>query len=197
MDDLLLDVFRFGHFIGLALGLGLAFYADFRVLRNFGAPLSRRESDFIHMIHGPLVFAVLVLWASGLGILVLKTGLDPALISAKLCAKLIVVTILTANAWALAKYVLPVLDSAVGKPIWRLPTERFAQVMVFGAISATSWTLALCLGVFSIAKQLPAEILFGFIGASYSCAVLGAIVIAHLPRMLEGVELREAIRIKI
>ena len=189
-DALRLDAIRFVHFVGLALGLGLAFYADFRVIRHFGAPLKQSDVDFIHMIHRPLIVALLILWASGLTILVIKTGLDPALISAKLAAKLLVVAILTANAWALAYHVLPVLREAVGEPLWMLPLPQFSKVLIFGSISATSWALALGLGVFGIAKTLPPELLFGLIGLVYSSALLGAgtivfgaMIAMHLPNM--------------
>ncbi len=188
LDTLRLDTARFVHFIGLALGIGLAFFADFRMLRHFGAPVSKDDVDFIHMIHGPLIVALCLLWVSGLTILVIKTGLDPALISAKLSAKLMVVMILTINAWALARYVMPTLREAIGSPLWMLPPPDFAKVLLFGAISATSWALALCLGVFGVAKAMPPDVLFGLIGSAYSGAllvatimVLGAMIAVHMP----------------
>jgi hypothetical protein len=82
------------------------------------------------------------LWATGLGLIALDTGFDPAMIAArpKLVAKLIAVTVLTGNGVLLHHHAFPMLRQAM------LPPARLAVVAALGAISTVTWTFAAFVG---------------------------------------------------
>ncbi len=89
------------------------------------------------------LWSLLILWASGLGV-VLLDGIDPAAwLSGQplLLAKLTVVALLTVSSWVLHRYAFP----TVGRPSRKIRRNTW-RVAALGAFSSVSWGYALFLG---------------------------------------------------
>jgi hypothetical protein len=135
MDPLLVvrQGLLFLHLVAFALAFAEIVRADFRLLR---AP----RIDFAGLDTSARLVgvALLALWITGLGLVALDTGFDPAAIAAKpkLVAKLIAVTVLTGNGVLLHHYAFPVLRSGARSHV------RVATIAALGAVSSVSWTYA-------------------------------------------------------
>ncbi len=115
--------------------------------------------------------ALLVLWATGLGLTAIDTGMDPAVLAAKgkLLAKIAVVSVLSLNGVALHYLAFPRFTQRQSDP-WQaaiLPT-------VLGAISTTSWLFAAFLGASKALAPVPATTLLNL----YALALLVATLVA-------------------
>lgn len=184
--ELFLDAVRFSHLVGVAMGLGLGIYADARFVKGLGRPMLPSRVAELRRIHDHVAVALVVLWTSGLGLLWLRTGFDPAQMSPKLLTKLAIVGILTLNARVIGAIALPILERAVERRFADLPAAQRLALGVAGGVSCASWTAALGLGVFTAAKGLgPAELLTAM-GATYAAALLGGIGLALLAPVLAG-----------
>ena len=83
------------------------------------------------------------LWLTGLALIGLDTGLNPAALAAKpkLLAKLTVVGLLSLNGLALHRYAFPALSAPAA-----LPKRAARWCALFGAISSVSWLYAAFVG---------------------------------------------------
>lgn len=181
-DPIVVDVLRSLHLIGLALGLGLAIFADLRATSGLLRPLTSEDLRLLHRTHRTVVAALALLWATGLGLLFMRTGFDPALIADKVWAKLGVVVVLTLNACVMGGIALPVLRDNRGWAIAELPAHLRVRLLMAGGVSAASWMCALLLGAISALRPLPLDVLLPMIAAVYLAALCGAaLVTAVLP----------------
>lgn len=190
-DHLALDLVRFAHFIGLALGLGLALFADLRFLGNLVRRLVPDDMALIERLHVTVARALIVMWVSGIALLYLRTGFELAAFTPKLQAKLVVVTILTLNAILISRLALPVMHRAVGYPICDIRFTYRLRLMLIGAISTGSWASGLILGVFSDLKPLALDTLIGIIGPVYVLCLSGAVLLAFVAPGLRYIVLRQ------
>ena len=108
------DAARAAHLVGLAIGFGVAIVADISAARMLIRPLDARETRALHRFHRMVALGLALFWSSGLVLLWLRTGFDPANFSAKLMTKLGVVTLLTINAILIGRIALPVMVSPRG-----------------------------------------------------------------------------------
>ncbi|MBM7069526.1 hypothetical protein [Actibacterium sp. 188UL27-1] len=148
-STLALDVARMVHLLGLAMGFGLALWADVSALKCFFKPVTDADIRMMHRLHNTIMAGVLVLWASGLFLLYARTGFDLANFSPKLMLKLGVVTLLTVNGCFIAYFAIPQYAIHEG---FRFGDIRFATRLKMGVIAGVSlccWISALTLGVFS------------------------------------------------
>lgn len=154
----------FAHLVAFAVAFATVLREDWRLLRT-------RRIDSARLLRAvPTVAWTLgALWASGLLLVGLTIAQSPGawVPSDKLVAKLAVVSVLTANGWALHRLVFVDLR---GSP---MPLERASTPTVLvGAVSGASWAYAAFLGVARpLAAWLP---LSGFL-ALYGLAVLLAV----------------------
>ena len=193
MDPTLLtDATRAAHLLGLALGFGLAILADVLAARAVLRPLDWREVELLGRLHRMVTLGLVVLWASGLTLLWLRTGFDLGRFSPKLVTKIGIVTVLTLNAWAIGRVGLPTLVRYQGWRFGDLPLPERVQLCALGALSAASWVSALALGVFSQLRSMEWSGLTPLVAAVYlfalSLAVIGATitpVIAFAVRLFE------------
>jgi hypothetical protein len=129
----------FMHVVVFAITLAAVLREDLRLLRT-------RRIDALRLQHSARAVSIglSALWASGLMLVALDaaTSTGPWLPSAKLQAKLIVVTVLTVNGWVLHARVFPRL---VGKDM-RIDC-RLWSAAALGAISSASWVTASFVGV--------------------------------------------------
>lgn len=153
---MLLDIIRFGHVIGIALGLGLAIYVDGRFLRALSAPIRSSELADLRAIHTHVIAAMGVLWVTGLALLYARTGFALSEFAPKLYYKIGVVSLLTINAVLIGRSVMPRLQGYVGMSFIEIPVKIRLQMALIGGISAACWLSLLALGVFQVFKTMGA-----------------------------------------
>lgn len=127
----------FLHLIAFAIALAEIVRGDWRLLRA-----TRPDYAALNATARIIGLALVALWATGLGLIALDTGLDPAAIAAKpkLLAKLVVVTALSINGVLLHNYAFPMLRNA------RTAPSRLVVTAALGAISTVSWIYAAFVG---------------------------------------------------
>ena len=153
---MLIDLVRFGHIIGIALGLGLAIYADGRFLRALSAPLRQTELETLKAIHTHVVVAMAILWLTGLALLYVRTGFELAKFSPKLMFKVGLVSVLTLNALLIGRRVIPLMQHYEGWSYVEMPLRPRLRLALIGAVSAACWISLLALGVFQAFKTMGA-----------------------------------------
>jgi hypothetical protein len=129
----------FGHVIAFAMTLAAVLREDLRLVQT-------QRIDAPRLLHTARAVSIglSALWASGLMLVAIDsaTSIGPWLPSAKLQAKLIVVSVLTVNGWALHAWVFPRLaDGAlhIDRSLW--------PAAALGALSSASWVTASFVGV--------------------------------------------------
>ena len=130
----------FFHLIAFALTLSAVLREDWRLLttRRVDGPRLARTARVAAL-------GLAALWFTGLALVAIDMATAPApwLPSAKLQAKLIVVSVLTANGWGLHTWVFPRLWHISGTLIER----ALLPAAALGAISSASWVYASFVGV--------------------------------------------------
>lgn len=176
--DLVNDAARAAHLLGLALGFGVAILADLCAARSLFRPLDEHEFADLHRYHRTVAFGLALFWASGLLLLWLRTGFDPANFTPKLIAKLCVVAMLTANAYLIGRLGLPTMIAYAGHRFGALPVTHRLRLGALAGMSGAGWIAALALGVFSAMKTFEWSVLSEVIGAIYIIGLGGAILTA-------------------
>lgn len=202
----------FLHVMAFAIALSAVLREDLALLRA-------RRVDALRLAETAriLTSALAVLWLSGLALVAFDTGLNVRALmgNAKLAAKLLVVTALTANGLALHALVFPMLRRAQPQeparqpprrvragglaPLWhddvRAPIgngngrDGLSMAVVLGAISTASWLYASFVGV---SRHVSPVMSFADFMALYGALLAGAITIAlvfvrpRLARLLGG-----------
>jgi hypothetical protein len=192
MDPLLLlrQGLLFLHLVAFAIAFAEIVRADWRLLRA-----ARIDFGALHATAGLVGLMLLLLWATGLGLIALDTGFDPAAIAGKpkLVAKLIAVTVLTGNGVLLHHFAFPQLRSGARSP------SRLTLIAALGAISTVTWTYAAFVGsarLIAGAMSLEAFLALYGIGLVTGIAVAVIVVapllrtrlIAQAPRTLTPVD---------
>ena len=176
--ELLNDAARLVHLVGLALGLGFALLADASAARAVVRPLDGREVALLATLHHLVTLGLVLLWVSGLTLLWLRTGFDPARMTPKLLTKLCVVAVLTLNAMAIGRIGLPTLLRFQSWRFGDIPLPERVQLCALGTLSAACWLSALALGVFGYFKTLNADQLMNIMGFVFVIALLLALLSA-------------------
>lgn len=169
----------FVHVIACAIAIGFAFFADYRIVKSHGWP-TRQDREIVQQVSRFVLAALVVLWISGAGVIVLDFGHLPSLTELakrpKLVTKLVVVSVLTVNGLLIHAYALPRLRKL----------DRIA--VVTGGISGASWVFAAFVGV---GKPLGALLTVGQFLALYALALLiGQLGAVHLYRQAHSVQPR-------
>jgi hypothetical protein len=128
----------FAHLCVFALAFAEIVHGDLRLLRQ-----PRLDLDALGRTAGIVGASLLMLWLTGIGLVALETGLDPAAIAArpKLLAKLVVVSVLSANGVLLHHLAFPMLRTGGAQSHW-----GSVLVASLGAVSSVSWTYAAFVG---------------------------------------------------
>lgn len=165
----ILDAIRvtliFIHVIAMAVAVGLMCWLDIALVT------SRRVNAMQFQLSSTRIArALVVLWLSGLAVMGLDSqlNLDVLAMMPKIQAKLLVVTLLSLNGWALHRFAFPALmDNRT-----RFPTTTTTTILTaMGAISTVSWIYASFLG---IARPLASTLGFGgFIGLYAALLIMG------------------------
>lgn len=168
-SSVVIDIVRMLHLIGVALGLGLALYADISFLGRLTNRIDRLWISEIERLHRFVGRALLLLWISGLALAYVRTGFEPEAISPKLAMKGVVVTALTLNAMAIGFLALPRFHWALGQSYAEMSFGDRIILAWIGGVSAACWMSALALGTVGLLKTLPGDMLIAlFLG---TCAV--------------------------
>lgn len=184
MAEVLVDLVRLGHLVGLALGFGLALYADSRFLGTLAQPVDRARLEELRRIHVHVALALGLLWVTGILLLAIRTGLDSGQVTPKLVAKLSVVGVMTLNARLIACRALPILERAGGASFCRLPRGARLRMAAIGAVSAASWVSALGLGAIGAMKLMGALPLALILSGVYLAALSTGVVLALLAPLI-------------
>lgn len=172
------DLPRFVHIIGVALGLGGGLIADIRFMRFLFARFDVTDLEFFHDMHRIVSKALVLLWISGLMLLVMRTGFLPENFSPKLITKLLVVGLLTLNAIMVGVLAMPVLTRMIDCQLGELNLTDRLRLTLVGGISSASWLSGLLLGVFAILKRIPSDRLVDIFCGIYAIALVGAVLFA-------------------
>ncbi|MBU2934783.1 MULTISPECIES: hypothetical protein [Pacificibacter] len=170
------DLIRYIHLLAVVIGFGTAFAVDATFLRRLKAPITRPFIAALHWHHQLVSYALLVMWMSGLALVYLRTGFDLENFSPKLIAKIIVVSILTANAWMINIHAMPLLAQSVGNSPLSLPSYSLIHLSLVAGVSTASWLLGLALGSSVILKTADATVFMCLLPIGYLCSGLMAIV---------------------
>lgn len=175
--DFILDSIRGPHLLAVIVGMGTALYLDLRTLHKISRPLSASDLDEVRRIHFIVTLAFVGIWASGVGLIWYRTAFVIEAFSPKLWSKLIVVTVLTANAIVLAAFVLPSLKRYVGTPLIALPRRVLMPMSVVAGVSASSWVLALTLGFSKVLKTANWDVLVPLLSIGYVIGVASVMIV--------------------
>jgi hypothetical protein len=180
---LVTDSVRFGHLLAVCIGLGASIMADLYILNRLRTPLSSDMLATLHRTHLVVWAALGVMWATGLGLVYIRTGFDPAAFTPKLIAKLATVSVLTLNALLIGWVVMPVLKRGKGRSIAALARGAKLRLAVIGGISSASWMLALAMGVSKVLARSGADVFAVLLPTAYVAALLAtAALLLSQPR---------------
>lgn len=187
MDTILYtDSVRFAHILAVCAGLGTSILADRRAARSLRDRIDDTLLHALHQYHGVVVAALGAMWLTGIALIGIRTGFDPALMTPKLIAKVLTVTLLTVNACAIAWVVMPILRRSRGRTIAELPARTRSLMGLIGGISTASWFLALAMGVSKLLAASPAQVFVYLLPAAYVAATLGAMGVLLGSRPVSG-----------
>lgn len=175
-----IDVVRYAHLFSIALGIGAAFMADSLVLSRLRKPVHPALLDQLHHCHRIVWIALAGMWISGAAIIYIRTGFDPALFSPKLITKLFVISLLTLNAILIGRFALPLVTRRLGHSLLDMPLRQQVASAAIGAVSSTSWLVALALGASKVLAESGWPVFFVLVPVAY----LISLTIAGLGIML-------------
>ena len=167
---LLLSVLRLIHFEGIILGIGAATLLDFIILRFTFSNVIREEHVKVILFSSQVIMVGLILlWFSGAGFFLHYWYFNPVkLENSKLLAKVIIVEVLTLNAFLIHYFVLPQIKMQVGQRLFDdMPWFPCFLMVFIGTVSVISWYVPLALGVVQQFNFVPAELIL----ADYSILV--------------------------
>lgn len=182
--DLLNDGARLVHLLGLSLGLAIALLAGASAARAVLRPLHEREVEILQTLHHFVTLGLVLLWASGLTLLWLRTGFEVEQFSPKLWAKLCVVMILTVSAIAIGRIGLPTLLRFQSWWFGDIPLPTRVQLCALGVLSAACWLSALALVVFGYFKTLNADQLTHILAVTLIAALFLALLAATVTPLI-------------
>jgi hypothetical protein len=164
----------FAHLLGTSLALGAIVATDLRLLGKLADARVRiaPPNPFVMRL---IALALLLLYATGAALIGLGLADDPqTLNNPKLQAKLILVAVLSVNAWVLHRYTFPGLAHSRRVARWKWPD--FLRVAVPVSLSNCLWMYCAFLG---IARPWNFHVPLGFVlgtGAWLFAATLAGII---------------------
>lgn len=141
-----IDAVRYAHLFAIALGIGASFLADSLLLSKLDQPIAQPLLDRLLHYHRLVWFALAAMWITGLALIYIRTGFDLAKFSPKLFSKLGVVSMLTLNALVIGRFAMPLVQQSLGRSLLNFPLRTKMACAWVGAVSSTSWLVALAMG---------------------------------------------------
>lgn len=175
--EFFLDAIRTLHLLGLAVGLGLALCADVLALKSMILPISRRDVWLLGLMHRAILIGLGLLWGSGIALLHIRTGWDPAQFSPKLTIKLAVVAVLSLNALLVGFYVLPTFERHSGRLFGDIGAPARIGLSAIAGLSLSCWVSALGLGAFGLLRAMGFDGLQMIFAPLFTVGLGGAILL--------------------
>ncbi|WP_435605605.1 hypothetical protein [Pseudomonas knackmussii] len=180
--DAVMELIRMGvvyaHLLACCVALGMVLVSDFTLLHKLVTGRSTEEDgNHLDTLKRIISYALVALWISG----ALVVGLDMLgkgtqyLLNPKLQAKILVVTLLTLNGFALHAYIMPTIKRA--GCILKLPASERDLAIFSGTVSAVSWLYAAMLGV---GRPLSWKYSLAEILAAYPLLIIGGFALTLL-----------------
>ncbi len=188
-NPLFIDLIQGAHLLFVVLGMGPAMYLDLRSLRRFSRPISQADIDEFRDIHRLVTIAFVGLWLSGAALIWVRTGFDIASFTPKLWCKIVVVTVLAANAMILNAMVFPALRMGVGKRLIHFPVRLLLPMTLCGGLSLAGWILALTLGSSHVLKTANWDTLLFVLLSGATLCVFGTLAVVFGARIMAGREM--------
>ena len=151
----------YAHLLLCAFALQQVLSGDVRVLRNLVTEQELRQ------LHQRVIWLLAGLWLTGAALIGVDMAFGPAFPSSKLIAKVVTVSLLTLNGFALGRYCLP----RVARMAKLGRTER-RWVMACGAMSTAGWLMAAFFGIARPLQSWHVASLLGLYAAVVAAAVL-------------------------
>lgn len=178
--QILVDLARFAHILAVAIGFGAAFLADYHMLSRLGQTVDDELMTTLHVCHRVVTTALVAMWVTGLIMIGIRTGFVIEEFSPKLFSKLLTVSVLTANAVLIGRYAMPLVeDSRNGNLMW-LPIRVKMRLAVIGAVSTTSWMLAMAMGIIKVLATSGWLTFILMLPLTYGLSIAGAVVVMYL-----------------
>ncbi|NNE86879.1 MAG: hypothetical protein HKN27_02285, partial [Silicimonas sp.] len=171
---------RMVHVLMLTLCFWLVIAADLTAAKTSIRPLNDLELSRLHRFHSALATGLVLLWISGTVLIGIKTGFDLSQFSPKLFAKVIVVTVLTANAFVIGHIALPFYEKNRGMCLGDFNAALRMPLAICGAVSTSSWISALALGAIPALKTASAVTLINLLGLFYVGNIVVSVVLVLL-----------------
>jgi hypothetical protein len=165
----------FGHLLASAMALGAIVATDLRMLSRLAHDRVRipPPNPFVARL---VTIGLVLLWATGAGILAIGLQRDAGFVTPKLQAKLVLVVLITLNAWLLHRVTFPRL--ARGRRVARWGLADYAIVAPPVALSNALWLLCAFLGIarpWNATRSLP-EVM-AVAAAAYAFALLVVVAV--------------------
>ena len=178
------EFMRSAHLATLAACAWLVISADLTAAKSTFRNLSAHDFKRLHLNHRALAWGLAIFWLSGIYLIWNATAFDPAQLSPKLMAKLIVVTILTVNAVVIGRFALPFMERNQSMTFGEFNFEVRWRLALCSGISTASWISAFCLGAIKPLRTASPEVLFEFLGPIYAacCALATLFAIISVSR---------------
>lgn len=176
MIDLLFDCLRVAHMASFAVGIGAAAFLELYLAKRFRDRLDTEAVKMLLQGHELIKYAVVGLWATGLSLLYCRLVIFADPFTAKLAAKLSVVTALSVNMFIIEKFLIP---RVVKYQNQRLSDVKPRTLGLFGGIagfSAGAWFSALILGGIGQLKSMDVAHLSGLLLPLLAVATLIGVV---------------------
>jgi hypothetical protein len=169
------------HLLLCVFALREILVADWQLLRR---GLRARQMNWLHR---RITVLLIGLWVTGLAIVAMDTGFEPARLAEqpKLLAKLVVVIVLSLNGVLLRRWCFPRIGQLPA-----LPTGERLVVLMAGAASTASWLFAAFLGTARPLRDAPLPTLMLAYGVLLVLAALAALALAswRWPRPADAAE---------
>jgi hypothetical protein len=187
--DLIFDLLRGPHLLGVILGMGTAVYLDLRTLHRITQPYTSHDIAELHRVHVIVSIAFASLWATGLTLMWYRTGFDLNAFSPKLWAKILVVSTLTLNSFGLSTVIFPMLRRLDGGRIIDLPPQILLNMSLAAGVSMACWLLALSLGFSKVLKTSGWDVLVPFLAGGVIMCVGGTVAVMFTIRAFDRLRL--------
>ena len=171
--DALIDMVRGLHLLCFAAGMGVGLCFDLRTLRTLNAPVTRDDVWTLHQVHLWITAAFGGLWITGLALVYVRTGFALEAFTPMLWTKLGLMTLMVANAVAIARVVMPVMEASVGRMLTALPARRLAVVTQIAVTSLFCWTAGMALGSSVVLKTAGWDVLLPLVIGGYVAMTVG------------------------
>lgn len=160
-----LRVFHMGLFGGALLGSAYVHWLTWDLFRPLGAVRLRR----VLLTHRAMAIILALIWVSGAVLIWLARPTVDYLAIPKVQIKLVMVLVVTVNAYLLGRYVVHRMHQrfALGKEPWRYQV----RAVILGCISIVSWTMP---GLLGVAREWNARAQFWELFVLYLILLVGA-----------------------